>query len=281
MPLTVAFQTKRSGQVVSAIVGVKDDILKVIDDNGDLPLHQAIKLAAPEDAILVVLNLWIDAAKSKEKNGYLPLHLAIKHSTSSQTIISIVKAWPEACKHVDKTGDLALHQAVYFSAPPDVVLEILHAWNVAAMLKNQENDKLPIHYAVMRPTDPLVIDALIRTYPQSLDVVSINEKTGKSSTVRDIATHFLPEESIRMVMKPVSYWERLVAAGQENDVETSSFDALSAVVDELEDKFRLGVDRERLLLENIKGLEEKLKILAAEMKVDTHLSDNGIGYCDP
>lgn len=273
MPLTVAFQTKRSGQVITAIMQANNmDMLKVVDDNGDLPIHQAIKLGAPEDAILAVLNGWVDAAKSKDKSGYLPLHLAIKHASSSATIVGIVRAWPEATQQVDKNGDLPLHQAVNFSAPPEATLEILNAWTVAAMLKNQENDKLPIHYAVMRKTDPRVIDALLRVYPHSLDVLCTDESTGKSYTARDRVTHIMPEESIRMIMKPVSYWERLVSNsrgllldGEEKDIETQSFDALSAVVDELEAKFRHGQEREQLLLEKIKVLEEKLKRLAANM----------------
>jgi len=268
-PLTVAFQTKRSGKVVEAIMGAKADKLSVVDDNGDLPLHQVIKLAAPEDTILTVLNFWKDAAKSKDKSGYLPLHLAIKHSASAQTIVGIVHAWPEATQQIDKSGDLPLHQALNFSAPADAVLAILNAWNVAAMLKNQENDKLPIHYAVVRATDPKVMDALLRVYPQSLDAICVNDK-GRAFTARDMATHLLPEESIRLVMKPVSYWERLVSAtGVEKDVETTTFDALSAVVEELDAKFRHGQDREQLLLEKIRGLEEKLKRLSANMNASS------------
>ena len=269
-PLTVAFQTKRTGKVVQAIMGAKADQLNVVDDNGDLPLHQVIKLGAPEDTILTVLNFWNDAAKMKDKSGYLPLHLAIKHSASASTIIGIVHAWPEATQQMDKSGDLPLHQALNFSAPADAVMAILNAWTVAAMLKNQETDKLPIHYAVVRATHPKVIDALLRVYPQSLDAICVNDK-GRAFTARDMATHVLPEESIRLVMKPVSYWERLVSTtgGVEKDVETTTFDALSAVVDELEAKFRHGQDREQLLLEKIRGLEEKLRRLSANMNASS------------
>jgi hypothetical protein len=93
----------------------------------------------------------------------------------------------------------------------------------------------------------------------------MDETTGKSFTARDRVAHSMPEESIRMIMKPVSYWERLVSNGGGKDIETQSFDALSAVVDELESKFRHGQEREQLLLEKIKILEEKLKRLAANM----------------
>jgi len=266
MPLTVAFQTKRSGQVISAIMDADQrNMLTIVDDNGDLPIHQAIKLGAPDDTILAVLHGWVDAAKSKDKSGYLPLHLAVKHASSASAIVGIVQAWPEATQHVDKNGDLPLHQALNFAAPPEAVLEILNAWTVAAMLKNQENDKLPIHYAVLRKTDPRVIDALLRVYPQALDVKFTDETTGKTFTARDRVSHSMPEESIRMIMKPVSYWERIVSNDGGKDMETLSFDALSAVVDELESKFRHGQEKEQLLLEKIKILEEKLKRLSANM----------------
>jgi hypothetical protein len=266
MPLTVAFQTKRSGQVISAIMDADQrNMLTIVDDNGDLPIHQAIKLGAPDDTILAVLHGWVDAAKSKDKSGYLPLHLAVKHASSASAIVGIVQAWPEATQHVDKNGDLPLHQALNFAAPPEAVLEILNAWTVAAMLKNQENDKLPIHYAVLRKTDPRVVDALLRVYPQALDVKFTDETTGKTFTARDRVSHSMPEESIRMIMKPVSYWERIVSNDGGKDMETLSFDALSAVVDELESKFRHGQEKEQLLLEKIKILEEKLKRLSANM----------------
>ena len=204
----------------------------------------------------------------------MPLHLAIKYSASEATIIGIVRAWPEAAHQMDKSGDFPLHQAMNFQAPVDATLEILRAWEVAVMLKNQNNDKLPIHYAVVRATDPRVIEELLRVYPQSLDVTSVNEK-GRAFTARDMTTHLLPEESIRMVMKPVAYWERIAAGRSGIDIQTKSFDALSVAVDELEAKVKHGQGREHVLLEKIKILEAKLRRLAVSVKSVDAVDVNG------
>jgi len=263
MPLTVALQTKRSGAVVQSLLNVQVDAVSSVDENGDMPLHQAIKLGAPPSAIESILYSWEDAAKAKDKNGYLPLHLAIKHSALGEIIIKILNCYPEACKQIDKSGDLPLHQAINFSTESSATMAILKAWDVAVMLKNKITDMLPIHYAVMRATEPQVIQALLMVYPQALEVTATNDQ-GRSYRPSDMASHVLHEESIRMVMKPVSFWVREAAGEVQKDVETRTLEALTAVVDEMESKVRNGEEREQLLLEKIKALEVRLRALAVQ-----------------
>jgi ankyrin repeat protein len=263
MPLTVALQTKRSGPVVQALLNVQVDAVSCVDENGDMPLHQAIKLGAPAGSVEAILYSWEDAAKAKDKNGYLPLHLSIKHSAPGDTIVKILNCYPEACRQIDKSGDLPLHQAINFSTGTNAIMAILKAWDVAVMLKNKTTDMLPLHYSVMRATEPEVIETLLKVYPHALAVTAVNDQ-GRPYKPSDMASHVLHQESIRMVMKPVAYWEREAAGEVQKDVETRTFEALTAVVDELESKVRNGAEREQLLLEKIKSLEGRLKTLAVQ-----------------
>jgi hypothetical protein len=53
------------------------EAVKLKDENGDLPLHTALKWKVSNDVIKIIFQAYLEAVKEQDKYGYLPKRMVM------------------------------------------------------------------------------------------------------------------------------------------------------------------------------------------------------------
>ena len=96
--------------MIEEIVEKMEDLTKIVDDRGYVPLHHAVELEHTDNLAVVKLLLQYNrsAACRKDNKGRTPLHIAA--SLGRYTIVmEIIGACPDCCELVDDRGWNVLH----------------------------------------------------------------------------------------------------------------------------------------------------------------------------
>jgi hypothetical protein len=92
---------------------VLEDLLVSTNKFGETPLNLALKVAANDPTIELLLNPCHEAVLVKEKlHGNLPIHTAAMFGNSAHTIESLLKIWPQAIHEHNRDGDSPMDLAV-------------------------------------------------------------------------------------------------------------------------------------------------------------------------
>jgi hypothetical protein len=170
-------------------------------------LHAALSYGATDELIICLLSRNKDAAKDDNYNGVgLPLHKALENKYSDMVILALLEANTEAAMVESANGDLPLHQAIKTGYSETVIMEIFWAYPSAAMIRCRQTGMLPLHLAASSSASPLVVKALIKEFPEALDIKIDN------CTPRDLVTSSLPVESMKMICRPSLYWLNVLSS---------------------------------------------------------------------
>uniref|UniRef100_A0A7S3L5K1 Uncharacterized protein n=1 Tax=Amphora coffeiformis TaxID=265554 RepID=A0A7S3L5K1_9STRA len=135
------------------------------------PLHLACWYKLPVDTILLLLESSQEALLMEDIDGNLPLHLAAAfHPEADRLIEAFLKARPETAKRRNGKNQMALHSlCTREDIPIQVLKRLLEADSKAAQL-NDRMGRLPIHHACLQKARIEVMECLLQTYPQSVNV---------------------------------------------------------------------------------------------------------------
>ena len=107
------------------IIRAHPSVAKESGECENLPLHRALKNAAPTEVIDALLKAYPDAARKRNMHGYLPLHFAVLYLAPPAVISSLLDVYPEACLAKDRDNNIALHWAAAMVHTPRKVIDLL------------------------------------------------------------------------------------------------------------------------------------------------------------
>ena len=135
------------------------------------PLHLACWYKLPVDAVLLLLESSHEALLMEDIDGNLPLHLvAAFHAEADRLIRAFLKSRPETATRRNRKDQTALHALCTRDEIPVDVLERLSDADPKAVQHKDRIGRLPIHHACLHKARLEVIECLLRTHPQSVNV---------------------------------------------------------------------------------------------------------------
>ena len=90
--------------------------------DGQLPLHLAVKCAAPADVVALLLRACPDAAARRNADGQLPLHVAEECGASASVVGALLDAHPAAAAQRNSFGKFPVHLLLRRSSAERFVL---------------------------------------------------------------------------------------------------------------------------------------------------------------
>jgi ankyrin repeat protein len=114
------------------------------NENGQLPLHTALRDNAPFGSIKLLVKGNPIAVQTADNDGALPLHLATQHHDSTKVVDYLIGLDPTTLTTVDGNGNTALHYACR-GAKHEIIALLLEEYDAVAVSKRNALNKLPIH----------------------------------------------------------------------------------------------------------------------------------------
>lgn len=97
-------------EAVSCLLGIDENVCRLQDATGALPLHIALGCGAHEAVLMKLLEAAPTVATAKDELGMLPLHYcAAKGKTPLAVVDLLMEAHPESFTEVTVNGDTPLH----------------------------------------------------------------------------------------------------------------------------------------------------------------------------
>ena len=113
------------------------------DENGQLPLHTALRNNVRLGSIKLLVKGNPPALQTPDDSGALPLHVACQHHNSADVIQYLIGLDTTTIDAVDKEGDTALHITCR-SARHETITMLLDKYDAVSVSKRNANGKLPI-----------------------------------------------------------------------------------------------------------------------------------------
>lgn len=145
--------------------------------HNQLPIHLACSRGAPEAVIQILLGVYPGSAKKQSKNRLLPVHLACANDVSMKGIQAILSAYPDGIREKDNDGWLPIHHACAKGASEEVVSLLLESFPESSHAKEVSLGRLPIHLAAYKGATTGVVQALLQAYPDSVSVGTFTGST--------------------------------------------------------------------------------------------------------
>ena len=148
------------------------------NENGQLPLHTALRDNAPFGSIKLLVKGNPIAVQTADNDGALPLHLATQHHDSTKVVDYLIGLDPTTLTTVDGNGNTALHYACR-GAKHEIIALLLEEYDAVAVSKRNALNKLPIHLlfesnaVTDREEDAKYAESifqLLRAYPETVMV---------------------------------------------------------------------------------------------------------------
>ena len=141
LPLHTALRNNVTLGSIKLLVKGNPDALQSADNNGALPLHVACEHSLGAIELLAKGNP--SALQSADNSGRLPLHLACQHRDSSKVIDFLGGFDPSTLDAVDGEGNSALHLACR-NAKYVTIRMLLENFDAVSVSKRNADGKLPI-----------------------------------------------------------------------------------------------------------------------------------------
>lgn len=216
LPLHWAAHSNFDIAIVKRLVEEYPDSVRLANQDGNLPLHIAIKSRNPE-TVKYLLNLYPEACQVTDSLGWLPLHYAVNGTPEpDREILELCLAtFPNGCEHPNYQGFFPLHLYIRNKAVPAVwVLDkLIAAFPFAAFITTGEQDELPLH--VLAARSPPAIDCvklLVAINPDGVFQKSKETAWADAATPLDIAVAIAwkrdsGENQARGIVGPLEdYW---------------------------------------------------------------------------
>jgi ankyrin repeat protein len=118
--------------------------MKKRDENGQVPLHRALRDNVTLGSIKLIVKRNPSVILTPDNNGALPLHVAIQHHDSPAVVDYLVGLDPNTLAAVDREGNTALHLACR-GAKYDTIALLLDKYGAVSVSQGNVCNKLPIH----------------------------------------------------------------------------------------------------------------------------------------
>jgi hypothetical protein len=140
--------------------------LRVINNDGMLPLHWAAAKSRSLPIIQRLLTAHPEAVSQANAEGYLPLHCAGQNDDLN-IVRTIYQAFPEAISIRDHEGGLPLHHACCFTENVQVVRFLYEAYKDGITVAQDHGGIAPIHLAASQNDSPEIIRFILSVCPQT------------------------------------------------------------------------------------------------------------------
>ncbi len=159
--------------------------MKKRDENGQVPLHRALRDNATLGSIKLIVKRNPSALLIPDNSGWLPLHLACQYYDSPNVVDYLIGLDPNTLTAVDRMGNTALHLACR-GAKHDTIALLLEKYGAVSVSQSNALNKLPVHLlfesnSVNRADDTKYLESvfqLLRAYPET---VMVSEDTKQAS----------------------------------------------------------------------------------------------------
>jgi ankyrin repeat protein len=158
--------------------------MKKRDENGQLPLHQALHDNVTLGSIKLLVKRNPSVILTPDNSGALPLHVACQHTDSTKIVDYLVGLDSNTLTAVDREGNTALHHACH-GAKYDTIALLLEKYGAVSVSQSNVCNKLPIHLlfeskaVVNTAGDTKYLESvfqLLRAYPETVMVSKDDEK---------------------------------------------------------------------------------------------------------
>ena len=159
-----------SEELVHAILANNHEHMSTVDENGQLPLHYALRKNVRLGSIRLLMKGYPDAIRHADSNGALPLHLACQHHNPKRVIQYLADLDPATLRGVDNAGNTALHFACRGVRYATIALLL----GKSPVSKRNENGKLHIEVLFDEVLDRESVDyidcvfRLLKAHPHTL-----------------------------------------------------------------------------------------------------------------
>ena len=152
--------------------------MKKRDENGQLPLHQALRDNVSLGSIKLLVKRNPSVVLTPDNRGALPLHVACQYNDSSKVVDYLIGLDPNTLTAVDREGNTALHLACH-GPKYDTIALLLEKYGAVSVSQSNALNKLPIHLlvesnsVVNREDDIKYLESvfqLLRAYPETVMV---------------------------------------------------------------------------------------------------------------
>ena len=168
-------QTFLNGGFVYASQAKDQRMMTIPDENGQLPLHQALENNVRLGSIKLLVDGNPSAMREGDHNFAIPLHLACEHSYYPEVIEYLVGLDPSLVRYEDADGNTALHYACRGAKYATIAL-LLDGFDAVSVSKKNRHSELPIDLFMesdavedkesVEYTD--IIFRLLRAYPGAM-----------------------------------------------------------------------------------------------------------------
>ncbi len=149
--------------------------MKTRDENGQVPLHKALRDNFTLGSIKLIVKRNPSVILTPDNSGALPLHMACQHYDSTKVVDYLVSLDSETLTAVDREGNTALHLACRGAKHGTIAL-LLEKYCAVSVSQGNVLNKLPIHlllerYAADREDDTKYLDSvfqLLRANPETV-----------------------------------------------------------------------------------------------------------------
>jgi ankyrin repeat protein len=118
--------------------------MKKRDENGQVPLHRALRDNFTLGSIKLLVKRNTSVILTPDNSGALPLHVAIQHNDSPEVVDYLIGLDSETLTAVDREGNTALHLACR-GAKYDTITLLLEKYGAVSVSQSNVCNKLPIH----------------------------------------------------------------------------------------------------------------------------------------
>ena len=132
-----------NGELIYARQAKDLRLMMTPDDNGQLPLHTALRSNVRLGSIKLLVRGNPSAIRNADNDGAIPLHVACKHHDSARVVQYLVELGTATLRLVDIDNNTALHYACR-AAKYDTIALLLEKYEALLVSKRNDDGKLPI-----------------------------------------------------------------------------------------------------------------------------------------
>ena len=182
-----------NGEMVYARQARDRQVMMRPDENGQLPLHRALRNNVRLGSIKLLTEGNPSAARNGDNNGSLPLHMACEYHDSPRVMEQLIDFCPTTLRNVDLDHNTALHYACR-GAKYDTIAMLLDKYNAGLVSQRNVHNQLPIDMLFESSEMESVeytdcIYRLLRSFPETMVMnIGIQMKQGVVPSITSSST---------------------------------------------------------------------------------------------